>query len=65
MSKPSPQAPRIFKAPTLLTTAFAERQALIKPIQDVYPEETPIDRTTLPNQMIGQDGVYRCKPMGW
>src|ERR1700692_4252336 len=37
----------IFKVPTLLTTAFTERQDLIKEIQDVFPEQTPIDRTTL------------------
>jgi hypothetical protein len=33
--------------PTLLTTAFAERQNLIKEIQDVFPEQTPLDRSTL------------------
>jgi nicotinamidase-related amidase len=37
----------IFKVPTLLTTAFAERQDLIKELQDVYPKQKPIDRTTL------------------
>src|ERR1700687_3155703 len=41
------KAAEIFKVPTLLTTAFAERQNLIKEIQDVFPEQTPIDRTTL------------------
>src|SRR6201987_5532531 len=41
------KAAKIFKVPTLLTTAYAERQNLIKEIQDVYPEQTPIDRTTL------------------
>jgi nicotinamidase-related amidase len=41
------KAAKIFKVPTLLTTAFAERQALIKELQDVFPEQTPIDRTTL------------------
>jgi nicotinamidase-related amidase len=41
------KAAKIFKVPTLLTTAFAERQNLIKEIQDVFPEQTPIDRTTL------------------
>jgi nicotinamidase-related amidase len=41
------KAARIFKVPTLLTTAFAERQQLVKEIQDVFPEQTPIDRTTL------------------
>jgi nicotinamidase-related amidase len=41
------KAAKIFKVPTLLTTAFAERQDLIKEIQDVFPEQSPIDRTTL------------------
>src|SRR5277367_3147214 len=41
------KAAKIFKVPTLLTTAFAERQNLIKEIQDVLPEQAPIDRTTL------------------
>src|SRR5277367_5494321 len=41
------KAANIFKVPTLLTTAFAERQNLIKEIQDVVPGQTPIDRTTL------------------
>jgi nicotinamidase-related amidase len=41
------KAAKIFKVPTLLTTAFAERQNLIKEIQDVFPGQTPIDRSTL------------------
>jgi nicotinamidase-related amidase len=41
------KASKTFKVPTLLTTAFAERQDLIKEVQDVYPEQKPIDRTTL------------------
>jgi nicotinamidase-related amidase len=41
------KASRIFKIPTLLTTAFAQRQDLIKEVQAVYPEQIPIDRTTL------------------
>src|SRR5271154_4693345 len=41
------KASKIFKVPTLLTTAFAERQNLIKEVQDVYPNQKPIDRTTL------------------
>jgi nicotinamidase-related amidase len=41
------KAAKIFKVPALLTTAFAVRQNLIKEIQDVYPEQVPIDRTTL------------------
>jgi nicotinamidase-related amidase len=31
------KAAKVFKVPTLLTTAFAERQDLIKEIQDVFP----------------------------
>jgi len=38
---------KIFNIPILLTTAFAERQELLKEIQDVFPEQVPIDRTTL------------------
>jgi len=41
------KAAKIFKVPTLLTTAFAERQNLIKEIQDVFPGQTRIDRSTL------------------
>jgi nicotinamidase-related amidase len=41
------KASKIFGIPTLLTTAFAERQDLIKEIQDVFPEQVPLDRTTL------------------
>jgi nicotinamidase-related amidase len=38
---------KIFNVPTLFTTAFAERQALIEEIQAVHPDQTPIDRTGL------------------
>ncbi|MEX2978717.1 isochorismatase family protein [Serratia fonticola] len=38
---------KIFKVPTLLTTAFAERQALFQEVQAVYPKQKPIDRTGL------------------
>ena len=41
------KAAKVFKVPTLLTTAFAERQALLKDIQAVFPEQKPIDRTGL------------------
>jgi len=41
------KASKIFKISTLLTTAFAERQELIKEIQDIFPEQVPIDRITL------------------
>ncbi len=38
---------KIFGVPTLFSTAFAERQELIKEIQAVHPEQKPIDRTGL------------------
>jgi nicotinamidase-related amidase len=38
---------KTFNVPTLFTTAFAERQALIEEIQAVHPDQTPIDRTGL------------------
>jgi nicotinamidase-related amidase len=38
---------KIFDVPTLLTTAFAERQALIQEVQAVFPDQKPIDRTGL------------------
>ncbi|ATD67778.1 hydrolase [Luteimonas chenhongjianii] len=38
---------KIFDVPTLFTTAFAERQELIKEIQVIDPEQVPIDRTGL------------------
>jgi len=38
---------KIFGVPTLFTTAFAERQELIKEIQAVHPEQVQIDRTGL------------------
>src|SRR6202049_4093950 len=41
------KAAKIFDVPTLLTTAFAERQTLVKEMQDVFPEQTPLDRSTL------------------
>jgi nicotinamidase-related amidase len=41
------KASKIFEVPTLLTAAFAERQNLVKEVQDVYPNQKPIDRTTL------------------
>ena len=40
------KASRIFAVPTLLTTAFSQRQDLIKEVQDVYPKQKPIDGTT-------------------
>ena len=41
------KAAHIFKVPTLLTKAFTERQDLIKEIQDQFPDQTPLDRSTL------------------
>ena len=38
---------KLFGVRTLLTTAFASRHALVKEIQEVFPEQEPIDRTTL------------------
>ncbi|HEY1202244.1 MAG TPA: hydrolase [Niastella sp.] len=40
------KAAKIFKVPTILTTVVEERGGLIiKQIQDVYPEQKPINRT--------------------
>ncbi|MEN5221599.1 isochorismatase family protein [Stenotrophomonas sp. TWI602] len=41
------KAAKVFKVPTLFTTAFAERQALFKELQAVHPDQVPIDRTGL------------------
>jgi nicotinamidase-related amidase len=41
------KAAKVFNVPTLFTTAFAERQALIEEIQAVHPDQVPIDRTGL------------------
>jgi nicotinamidase-related amidase len=57
------KAAKIFKVPTLLTTAFAKRQNLIKEIQDVFPGQTPIDRTTL-NTLEDQRVVTWVKQTG-
>lgn len=38
---------RIFNVPTLVTTAFAQKQDLVKPLSDATADLTPIDRTTL------------------
>ncbi|AKT39544.1 hydrolase [Chondromyces crocatus] len=39
---------KAFGVPTLLTTVIEERGGyLIKPLQDVFPEQKPIDRTTI------------------
>jgi len=41
------KASKVFGVPTLLTTAFAERQNLFSKLQAVYPDQTPIDRMGL------------------
>lgn len=41
------KAAKLFNVPALITTAFAERQAVVKEIEDVFPEQKPIDRKTL------------------
>ena len=39
---------KAFGVPTLLTTVVKDRGGnLIKPLQDVFPDQTPIDRTTI------------------
>jgi nicotinamidase-related amidase len=38
---------RVFEVPTLLTTAFAERQELVAEIQAVFPDQKPVDRSGL------------------
>lgn len=38
---------KLFNVPTLLTTAFAERQALFQELQAVFPDQVPLDRTGL------------------
>jgi nicotinamidase-related amidase len=41
------KASRIFGAPALLTTAFAEQQDLIGDIAQLFPEQIPLDRNTM------------------
>jgi nicotinamidase-related amidase len=39
---------KVFGVPTLLTSVVRDRGGyIIKPLQDVFPEQTPIDRTTI------------------
>jgi hypothetical protein len=38
---------KLFGVRTLLTTVFAGRHALIRQLQEVFPDQRPIDRTTL------------------
>jgi nicotinamidase-related amidase len=40
------KAAKVFKVPTILSTVLEDRGGkLIKPLQDVFPEQKPIDRT--------------------
>src|ERR1700716_2526646 len=40
------KAAKVFNVPTILTTVLEDRGGkLIKPLQDVFPEQKPIDRT--------------------
>jgi nicotinamidase-related amidase len=42
------KAAKLFNVPTLLTTVVEDRGGfLIKPLQNVFPEQKPIDRTTI------------------
>ena len=41
------KAAKLFKVPTLLTTAFAERQELFQEVQAVFPDQKAIDRSGL------------------
>jgi nicotinamidase-related amidase len=41
------RAAKLFKVPTLLTTAFAERHELFQEVQAVFPDQKPIDRSGL------------------
>jgi nicotinamidase-related amidase len=38
---------KIFNVPTLVTTAFAEKQNVVSALADATSDQTPIDRTTL------------------
>lgn len=41
------EAAKIFKVPTLVTTAFSEKQDIVKDLADATSGQIPIDRTTL------------------
>lgn len=41
------KATKLFGVPTLMATGLAERQGIVREVQAVYPDETPIDRTNL------------------
>ena len=38
---------KLFNVPTFLTTGLAERQELLREVAAVFPDQTPVDRTTL------------------
>ena len=58
---------KLFGVPTLLSTVTAERGgALLKPLQAVFPEQMPIDRTTInawedPSVVAWVEGTRRTK----
>ena len=41
------KATKLFNVPTLLTTGLASKQRLLTEVQDIYPDQEPIDRTIL------------------
>ena len=58
------KAAKAFKVPTILSTVFAERGGhLLQGLQDVYPTQKPIDRTTL-NTWEDQRVVEAVKKTG-
>jgi nicotinamidase-related amidase len=58
------KAAKAFKVPTILTTVTAERGGhLLKGLQEVYPAQKPIDRTTL-NSWEDQRVVEAVKKTG-
>jgi hypothetical protein len=40
-------AAKLFKVPTLVTTGLTDRQGLVREVAAVFPEQKPINRTTL------------------
>lgn len=41
------KASKIFGAPALVTTAFTEQQDLIREVAQLFPDQSPLDRSTL------------------
>jgi nicotinamidase-related amidase len=57
-------AKTVFNVPTLLTTVVKDRGgAILKPIQDVFPDQAPIDRTFI-NTWEDEACVERVKKTG-